>query len=53
MEINNQQSSMASSGGAPTGANPDDITGVGGGNIGTGGVPQTGESGFAAGTDET
>jgi len=52
-EGNNQQSSMASSGGAPTGANPDDITGVGGGNIGTGGVPQTGESGFAAGTDET
>ena len=51
-ESNNQQSPMASSGGTPAGANPTDITGVGGGNIGTGGVPTPGESGFATGTPE-
>ena len=51
-EGNNQQSSMANDGGTPAGANPNDITGVGGGNIGTGGVPQAGESGFATGTSE-
>ena len=49
-EGNNQQSTMASGGETPAGANPNDITGVGGGNIGTGGVPQAGESGFSAGT---
>jgi len=49
-EGNNQQPSMANDGGTPAGANPNDITGVGGGNIGTGGVPQAGESGFATGT---
>ena len=37
---NNQQSSMADDGGAPTGADAEDITGVGGGNIGVG-TPQT------------
>jgi len=52
-ENNNQQSPMASSGGTPTGANPDDPTGVGGGNIGTGSIPQAGESGFSAGNTET
>ena len=52
-ENNNQQSSMASSGGTPAGANPDDPTGVGGGNIGTGSIPQAGESGFSAGNTET
>ena len=51
-ESNNQQSTMASSGGTPAGANPTDITGVGGGNIGTGGVPTPGEGGFATGTPE-
>ena len=51
-ESNNQQSPMASSGGTPAGANPTDITGVGGGNIGTGGVPTPGEGGFATGTPE-
>ena len=51
-EGNNQQSSMANDGGTPAGANPNDITGVGGGNIGTGGVPQAGESGFSTGTSE-
>ena len=49
---NNQQSSMADDGGAPTGADADDITGVGGGNIGVGGVPTPGEDSFSAGTDE-
>ena len=38
--INSPQ--WASSGGTPAGANPTDITGVGGGNIGTGGVPTPG-----------
>ncbi len=52
-ENNNQQSSMASNGGAPAGANPNDPTGVGGGNIGTGNIPQAGESGFSAGNTET
>ena len=51
-ESNNQQPPMASSGGTPAGANPTDITGVGGGNIGTGGVPTPGEGGFATGTPE-
>ena len=51
-ESNNQQSAMASSGGTPAGANANDITGAGGGNIGAGGVPTPGESGFAAGTPE-
>ena len=49
---NNQQSSMASDGGAPTGADAEDITGVGGGNIGIGGVPTPGEDSFSAGVDE-
>ena len=52
-ENNNQQSSMASDGGNPAGANPNDPTGVGGGNIGTGSIPQAGESGFSAGNTET
>ena len=52
-ENNNQQPSMASDGGTPAGANPNDPTGVGGGNIGTGSIPQAGESGFSAGNTET
>mgnify|MGYP003110383048 CR=1 FL=1 len=52
-ESNNQQSSMANDGGTPAGANPNDPTGVGGGNIGTGSIPQAGESGFSAGNTET
>ena len=52
-ENNNQQSSMAPNGGTPAGANPNDPTGVGGGNIGTGSIPQAGESGFSAGNTET
>ena len=46
-EGNGQQSNVGQPGGAPAGANPQDITGAGGGNIGVGGVPQTGETGFA------
>ena len=51
-ESNNQQSAMATGGGTPAGANPNDITGAGGGNIGTGGAPTPGEGGFATGTPE-
>ena len=51
-QSNNQQPSMADDGGAPTGADADDITGVGGGNIGVGGVPTPGEDSFSAGVDE-
>jgi len=55
-EGNGQQSGMAETGKAPAGANPQDITGSGGGNIGVGGVPQAGETGFtqrASGTTGT
>ena len=51
-----EQPDMAQGGKAPPGANPQDATGVGGGNIGVGGVPQTGETGFtqrATGTQGT
>ena len=41
-----QQGSMGQSGGVPAGANPDDASGVGGGQIGTGSVPAAGESNF-------
>ena len=44
------QPPVATNGAAPAGANPQDITGVGGGNIGVGGVPQPGESSFPQGT---
>ena len=49
---NGQQPPMGQSGGAPPGANPNDPTGVGGGNIGVGGVPQSGETGFSAATPQ-
>ena len=39
---------MESPGGVPAGANPTDATGVGGGNIGVGGVPTTGEAQFSS-----
>ena len=48
-----QQPGMAQGGAAPAGANPQDITGVGGGNIGVGGVPQPGETGFTQRTNGT
>ena len=41
---------MGGGGEVPAGANPNDPTGTGGGNIGTGSVPQTGESGFSSQT---
>lgn len=42
----NQQGSMEQSGDVPAGANPDDASGVGGGQIGTGSVPAAGEDNF-------
>jgi hypothetical protein len=50
---NSQQSGMAQGGAAPAGANPQDITGAGGGNIGVGGVPQPREAGFTQRTNGT
>ena len=47
---NGQQPPMGAGGGIPAGANPNDITGTGGGNIGVGGVPQPRENGFASQT---
>tara|TARA_R110000868_G_scaffold411254_1_gene702542 strand:+ start:2188 stop:4290 length:2103 start_codon:yes stop_codon:yes gene_type:complete len=41
-----QQGSMEQSGGVPAGANPNDPSGVGGGQIGTGSVPSAGEDNF-------
>ena len=50
---NGQQPGMAEGGAAPAGANPEDITGAGGGNIGVGGVPQPGETGYTERTNGT
>ena len=50
---NGQQPPMGGGGAVPAGANPNDPTGVGGGNIGTGSVPQTGEPSFASQTPPT
>jgi len=44
--VGDQQASMGQSGGVPAGANPDDASGVGGGQIGTGTVPAAGEDNF-------
>jgi hypothetical protein len=55
-EGDGQLPNVAQSGDVPPGANPNDPTGVGGGNIGVGGVPQAGETGFtqrATGTQGT
>ncbi len=41
-----QQGGMGQSGGVPPGADPNDASGVGGGTIGTGSVPVTGEDNF-------
>jgi len=41
---------MAGNGSMAPGANPGDPTGAGGGNIGTGSVPQPGQAGFSANT---
>jgi len=46
-----QQGSVGQSGGTPAGANPNDPSGVGGGQIGTGSVPSAGEDNFT-GTDQ-
>ena len=42
----NTEGSMEQSGDVPAGANPDDASGVGGGQIGTGSVPAAGEDNF-------
>ena len=42
----NAQGGMEQSGNVPAGANPDDASGVGGGQIGTGSVPAAGEDNF-------
>ena len=47
---NGESPSMGGTQGAPTGANPNDPSGNGGGNIGTGNVPQSGESNFTGTT---
>jgi len=44
---NQQQGGMGPASGIPPGANPADATGAGGGNIGTGNVPQPGETDFS------
>ena len=41
-----QPGGMGGVGGVPAGANPNDAQGTGGGNIGVGNVPQSGESNF-------
>ncbi len=41
-----QQGGMGQSGGVPSGADPNDASGVGGGTIGTGSVPVAGEDNF-------
>ncbi len=41
-----EQGSVEQSGGVPAGANPNDPSGVGGGQIGTGSVPSAGEDNF-------
>jgi hypothetical protein len=46
-----EQGSVEQSGGVPAGANPNDPSGVGGGQIGTGSVPSAGEDNFT-GTDQ-
>tara|TARA_A100001015_G_scaffold265738_1_gene314371 strand:- start:868 stop:2952 length:2085 start_codon:yes stop_codon:yes gene_type:complete len=46
------QSQMEQAGSVPVGASATDVSGVGGGNIGTGSVPMPGETGFSASTTE-
>ena len=41
-----EQGGVGQSGGVPAGANPNDPSGVGGGQIGTGSVPSAGEDNF-------
>lgn len=46
------QGQMATTGQVPVGASATDISGAGGGNIGTGSVPMPGETGFSASDQE-
>ena len=51
---NSQQSGpMGANGEVPAGANPNDPSGVGGGTIGTGNVPQSGEGNFTGGASDS
>ena len=44
--VGNEQGSVEQLGDAPAGADPNDASGVGGGQIGTGSVPAAGEDNF-------
>jgi hypothetical protein len=48
---NGKSEDMGSPEGVPSGANPEDPSGVGGGTIGTGNVPQSGEGNFTGPTN--
>jgi len=48
-----QPGSMGANGEVPAGANPNDPSGVGGGTIGTGNVPQSGEGNFTGGASDS
>ena len=50
--INGAGGGMEGAGGVPTGANPEDESGIGGGNIGVGGAPLAGEAGFTGNLTE-
>jgi hypothetical protein len=51
---NSQQSGpMGANGEVPAGANPNDPSGVGGGTIGTGNIPQSGEGNFTGGASDS
>ena len=52
-ESANAAPAMGGNGNMASGANPSDPTGAGGGNIGTGSVPQPGQAGFSANTGGT
>jgi len=50
--VNGAGGGMEGAGGVPTGANPADDSGVGGGNIGVGSAPLAGEAGFTGNLTE-
>jgi len=50
--VNGAGGGMEGAGGVPTGANPQDESGIGGGNIGVGSAPLAGEAGFTGNLTE-
>ena len=48
-----QSGPMGANGEVPAGANPNDPSGVGGGTIGTGNIPQSGEGNFTGGASDS